>query len=119
MANANKRKGSQFEVDLKNGLREAGLDVERLPLNGSSDEGDLVIRNGIITIAEAKNEQRLDLPRYYRELQAEVENYRKARGLAPEAVDGVIIHKRRNHNWRKAWVTTTVEDYFNLKESNA
>jgi len=116
MTNANKRKGSQFEVDLRNGLREAGLDVERLVLNGAKDEGDLVVKTGITTIIEAKNEARLDLPRYLRELADEVENYRTARKLDRQAVDGVVVVKRRNHNWRKAYVVTTVENYFNLQE---
>jgi hypothetical protein len=35
----NRRAGSRWQSELRNGLREAGLDVERLVLAGKEDEG--------------------------------------------------------------------------------
>lgn len=53
----NKRKGAQWETDLREGLRAEGLDVESLRLHGTEDEGDMVIRedDGHWLVIEAKN----------------------------------------------------------------
>jgi len=116
MANPNGRKGNGFEIDLQNGLREHGFDVERLRTTGKDDQGDLVIRDGHTILVEAKNHARIDLPGYLRELDAERKNYIAARRLDPSAVEGVVIVKARGKNWRKAFVVQTVESFFGLED---
>ena len=112
----NKRKGADWEADLRDGFREEGRDIERLHLNGSDDEGDLVIRTAIgnYLVIEAKN-AKFEPSTFIKEMEVEVENFRKNRGLDPERVEGVVIVKRRGHNWRRAYVLTTVERYFGLE----
>lgn len=116
MANPNGRKGAAFETDLLNGLREAGFDVERLRTTGKDDQGDLrVLDLGRHTVVEAKNVQRIDLPGHLKELAVEKWNYAKARGLDADAVEGVVIVKRRGKGWREAYAVQTVEQYFGLE----
>ncbi|USH44622.1 holliday junction resolvase [Streptomyces phage BroPlease] len=112
----NKRKGADWEADLRDGFREEQYDIERLHLNGVEDEGDLVIRlaNGTFLVIEAKN-AKFEPSTFIKEMEAEVENFRKNRGLDPQAVEGIAIIKRRGHNWRRAYVLTTVERYFGLE----
>src|SRR5690625_4702983 len=115
MANKNGRKGSAWEVKILNELRAAGYDVERLRLSGTEDEGDLVVRDGHTIIIEAKNEQRINLPGYLRELAEEKANYIKRRGLDPASVEGVVIVKARNQGWDKAYAVQRVSDFFGLE----
>ena|ERR1044072_4020220 len=116
---ANKRKGADWECDLRDGLRSVGEDIERLHLNGKDDEGDLVIRDGEGTvpylIIEAKN-AKFEPGVFVGEMETEVENFRKHRDLSTDDVDGIVIVKRRGKNWRKAFVLTTVERYFDLPD---
>lgn len=114
MANPNGRKGSAWEMALVNGLRDHGFDVERLRLSGTKDEGDIAVRDGHHIVIEAKNEQRINLPGYLRELAEEKVNYTKARRLDPEAVEGVVIVKARGKNWKQGYVVQTVADYFGI-----
>lgn len=110
----NKRKGADWEADLRDGFREEQFDVERLHLNGAEDEGDLVIRRlGRYVVIEAKN-AKFEPSTFIKEMEAEVEHFRKNRGLDPQDVDGVVIVKRPRVGWRKAYVLTTVERYFAL-----
>lgn len=113
----NKRKGADWEIDLLNGLREVGEDTERLRLTGKDDEGDLVIRekDGSYLIIEAKN-AKFEPGVFVGEMETEVDNFRKHRNLAADDVDGIVIVKRRGKNWRKAFVLTTVERYFDLED---
>jgi Holliday junction resolvase len=117
MANPNGAKGSRFEVELLNGLRDHGFDVERLRLTGTQDQGDLRVLDGHHIVIEAKNQARIDLPGYLRELAEEKANYTKARRLDADAVEGVVIVKRRGKNWKEAYVVQTVRDYFELGEA--
>ncbi|MEU5433802.1 hypothetical protein AB0G73_10535 [Streptomyces sp. NPDC020719] len=112
---ANKRKGADWEADLRDGLRSAGEDVERLRLSGDQDEGDLVVReeDGRFLIIEAKN-AKFEPGKFLDEALTERENFTKHRHLDPDLVDAIVIVKRRGKNWRKAFVLTTVEDYFGL-----
>jgi Holliday junction resolvase len=112
---SNRRKGAQWETDLREGLRAAGEDVESLRLAGSEDEGDLVVREngGTFLVIEAKNAKVTPGP-FLDEAARERVNFAKHRGLAPESVDSIVIVKRRGKSWRKALVLTTVEDFFGL-----
>lgn len=116
MTNRNKAKGTAFEMALVYGLRDHGFDVERLTLGGTQDQGDLRILDGHHIVVEAKDRAKLDLPQYLRELGAEKANYARARKLNEKDVDGIVICKRRQTNWKQAYVITTVEDYFGLED---
>ncbi|QDP44241.1 holliday junction resolvase [Streptomyces phage Celia] len=117
----NKRKGADWEIDLMNGLREVGEDAERLRLSGKDDEGDLVVRsaealNVPYLVIEAKN-AKFEPGVFVGEMETEVANFAKHRGLSADDVDGIVIVKRRGKNWRKAFVLTTVERYFDLPDA--
>jgi RecB family endonuclease NucS len=114
----NKRKGADWEAALRDGFREEQYDIERLHLNGADDEGDLVIRmaGGAFVVIEAKN-AKFEPSTFIRQLEVEVENFRKNRGLDAELVSGVVIVKRPRVSWRKAYVLTTVERYFGLGDA--
>ena len=118
MSSASKRKGDEWERTLCAYLRENGIDADRLRQTGTEDEGDLAIRmfpwtNSILVI-EAKAENRIDLPGYLRELEIEKAHYIKHRTLDPTRVDGVVVIKRRMAQAGKAYVVTTVDDYFKI-----
>ena len=97
------------------GLREEGMDAERLRLTGKEDEGDLVVRfdDGTIMVIEAKSGAFHPGP-FISEMEVERANYAKHRGLDEMDVDGIVVVKRRGKNWKQAFVLTTVEDYFGL-----
>jgi Holliday junction resolvase len=111
----NKKKGAEWENELKNKFRLVGKDIEHLHLNGNEDEGDLVIRNGDGTylVIEAKN-AKMDANTFVREMEAEVGHFAAHRGIDPSKVDGVVIVKAYRKPWRKAYIITTVERYFGL-----
>ncbi|MGW0861319.1 hypothetical protein [Streptomyces sp. NPDC002611] len=112
----NKRKGAEWETELRDGLRGDGFDIESLRLAGAEDEGDMVIRedDGTYLVIEAKN-AKFEPGVFLGEALAERENFAKHRGLDLEDVESVVVVKRRGKNWRKAFVLTTVEDYFGLE----
>lgn len=116
MTNANKRKGTAYEVDVRNTLREEGLDVERLVLNGQKDEGDLVVTVGASKyILEAKNRQQIDLAQYTREAVAEADNYADNRPAIDRAhVTGVAVVKRRGASVLDSYVVTTLREFFKV-----
>ncbi|MCY0923281.1 MULTISPECIES: hypothetical protein [Streptomyces] len=111
----NKRRGSDWEAELRDQLRSAGFDIERLRLTGKDDEGDHVVRRpgGRPLIIEAKN-AKFEPSTFVREVLRERDNYARHRGLAPSGVDAVAVVRRRGANWRDAYVLTTVSEYFGL-----
>jgi len=111
----NKRKGAEWETELRDGLRGDGFDIESLRLAGAEDEGDMVIREGKGTylVIEAKN-AKFEPGVFLGEALSERENFAKHRGLDLEDVESIVVVKRRGKNWRQAFVLTTVEDYFGL-----
>lgn len=111
----NKRKGSEWESDLRDGLRSVGLDTELLRLAGTEDEGDMVIRegDGKYLVIEAKN-AKFEPGVFLGEAIKERANFAKHRGLDLASVESVVVVKRRGKNWRQAFVLTTVEDYLGL-----
>ncbi|MCX5236257.1 hypothetical protein OG824_13710 [Streptomyces prunicolor] len=111
----NKRKGADWESELRDGLRGDGFDVESLRLAGAEDEGDMVIRegDGTFLVIEAKN-AKFEPGVFLGEAIKERENFAKHRRLDVENVESVVVVKRRGKNWRQAFVLTTVEDYFGL-----
>jgi hypothetical protein len=117
VSSANKRKGATFEIAMMKFLRGLGITTERLSKAGSNDEGDLVcIVAGQTFILELKNRKKLDLPQFWREAEAEAQNYAKARNI--ETPISYVIVKRRNQGIEKAWVIETVEQWLK-RESGA
>ncbi|MFE9254014.1 hypothetical protein [Streptomyces sp. NPDC006879] len=110
----NKRKGSQWESDLRDGLRGEGFDVESLRLAGKEDEGDMVVRlGGEFLVIEAKN-AKLEPATFVREASVERLNFAKHRGLDEQAVSSIAVVKARGKSWRQAYVLTTLENYLGL-----
>ncbi|MFE2104290.1 hypothetical protein ACFXAF_00190 [Kitasatospora sp. NPDC059463] len=115
----NKRRGASWESELRDGLRGADLDIERLRLAGKDDEGDHVvrwlapIRRRPFLVIEAKN-AKFEPGQFIGEALRERHNFAGHRGLDPDDVDVVVAVRRRGASWRKAYVLTTVEEYFDL-----
>ncbi|MFJ7202075.1 hypothetical protein ACIQWR_00860 [Streptomyces sp. NPDC098789] len=114
----NKRRGSDWESELRDQLRAAGFDIERLRLTGKDDEGDHVVRRsgGRLLIIEAKN-AKFEPGTFVREALGERDNYARHRGLVSSEVDAVAIVRRRGASWRDAYVLTTVSEYFGLSRA--
>lgn len=94
---ANKRKGAQFESDVRDHLRTLGYEVERLRLTGKNDEGDLALRLGDYTLViEAKNTAKHDLARFVEESEREALNYAENRDQDLRKAIPVVLIKRRN-----------------------
>ena len=115
----NRRSGARWQSDLRNGLREAGLDVERLVLTGKEDEGDLVVRDyahpGEFVVIEAKAGT-MHAAEFVRQAIEEKGHFAKHRGLDVDRIKGIAIVTRKGMNWKDAYVLTTVRDYFALPE---
>lgn len=111
----NRRAGARWQNELRNGLREAGFDIERLALAGKEDEGDHVVRlpSGLFVVLEAKAGA-MHPAGFVREAEVEASNFAAHRGLDPAEVTGVAVVKRRGANWRDAYVLTTLRTYFGL-----
>lgn len=115
MANPNGRKGSGWEIAVRDFFRGLDLWIERLTKAGKHDEGDLVtIIAGKTYIFELKNVQRMDLPKFWAEAQVEAVNYAKARNLKEVPLSYVIV-KRRNASVDKAWVIQDLNQWIQEK----
>jgi hypothetical protein len=116
----NRRSGARWQSDLRDGLREAGFDIERLALTGAEDEGDHVVRLNPtdlparrFVVIEAKAGA-LHPAAFVRQAGLEAGHFAFHRGLSLAEVTGIAVVKRRGANWRDAYVLTTVRDYFGL-----
>ena len=106
MANPSGRKGTYWETRLVAWLRVNGWPyVERRARHGSRDRGDIA-GLGLSCIVEAKNEKRIDLPRYLAE--AEVERFNDG------AEFGVVCIPRRSHGVGEGYFVMSIEDGFRL-----
>lgn len=111
MSAKNKAKGSKFETDVMKWLRSKGFTAERLRQAGAKDEGDLVVYvAGTPYLFECKATIKLDLPQFWRELQAEVLNYAEARDLTVGPI-GYVVVKRRNASIEDAWVIQSLDQW--------
>jgi Holliday junction resolvase len=111
MSATNKRKGSKFEIDVLKWFRCKGYNAERLRLAGSKDEGDLVVYvAGKPYLFECKATKKIDLPQFWRELEAEVINYAAARDMKANPI-GYVLVKRRNASTEDAWVIQTLKQW--------
>jgi hypothetical protein len=90
-----KRKGSAAELAVAKWLRKLGwIHAERSRAGWTDDRGDIDGLPGICI--EVKNEKKIDIPGYLRELEVEMEN--------AKAWTGTVIIKRRG--------STNVDDWY-------
>jgi hypothetical protein len=90
-----KRKGSAAELAVAKWLRKLGwIHAERSRAGWQDDRGDIDGMPGVVV--EVKNEKRIDIPGYLRELEVEMEN--------AKAWTGTVIIKRRG--------STNVDDWY-------
>ena len=86
MTSPQKRKGSAAELAVAKWLRKLGwIHAERSRAGWTDDRGDIVGMPGVCI--EVKNEKKIDLPGYLRELEVEIAN--------AQAWTGTVIVKRR------------------------
>lgn len=107
MSNPSKRKGSAFEVALRDYLNAAGVfrsPVQRAPSWGTLDKGDL-LNTGSFTV-EAKAVKQIDLSRFVDEAEVEAANAGTRWGVA--------VIKRRNHSIEKAYVAMTLRTFTDI-----
>lgn len=94
MTSSQKRKGSAAELAVAKWLRTFGwIHAERSRAGWQDDRGDIDGMPGVCI--EVKNEKRIDLPGYLRELAVEMENAR--------AWTGAVIVKRRGSSDVNDW----------------
>ena len=115
---AARSRGTSFETALMRYLRENGFDVERLRQAGAQDEGDLVVKDGGVTIIEAKATRRLDTASGVREALAEKVNYAKHRGLDPDDITGVMVWKVPGKSIADALVIVPLREFFDIPDVN-
>lgn len=114
-----RRRGAQFESDLVNYLRRAGLDSERLRLSGTLDEGDIVIREGsgddvLYTVIEAKAERQYNFSGYVAEAALERKHFIARRGLDSGMVDGIAVVKRAGKSIGDSFVVRTLDQHLQI-----
>jgi hypothetical protein len=106
------RAGKQYETDLMNYLRTQDIDVERLRLTGTEDEGDLLVRGEHARfVIEAKRTKSLDLAGWIKEAETERDNYVKHRGYSLFPTHFVVVHKARGKGIGHSYVTTTLDEW--------
>ena len=101
MSNPNGRKGSSGEIGARDYLRERGFTVERIPSEGSRDRGDLKVFELPDDTIEVKNTKTIDLAGSLDEARKE--------SLNAGTKYYCVIHKRRNHQPAKWYVTLPLE----------
>lgn len=107
MSNPSRQKGTAYEVRVRDYLNDSGVfssKVQRAPLWGSADQGDL-LNTGSFTF-ELKAVKQIDLAKFVNEAQAE--------SAAAGTRWGVAVVKRRNHTIEKSYVVMTLEDFVDL-----
>jgi len=117
-------KGSRFEREVLDYLRESGYDAERLRLTGKEDEGDLLIRldhppvlpkpRPKRVVLEAKNVKRMSLAGWVQEAEVEALNYADHRGLDYDDVHWAVVHKKHGKGVAKSYVTLPLDEFLRL-----
>ena len=106
MSTPSKRKGSAWELAIAKYLVEQGWKFAERRLAGSTiDKGDIY---GIIgCVIEAKNEKRIDLAGYLKELEVEVANAKAATGV-------VMVKKRGTTSVGDAYAVMPIKEWVKL-----
>ena len=110
-------KGSRFEREVLDYLRERGYDAERLRLTGKEDEGDILIRvgpYGTRFVLEAKNVKRMSLAGWTQEAEVEALNYADHRGINYDDVHWAVVHKKHGKGVAKSYVTLPLDEFLRL-----
>ena len=106
MSNPSKQKGTAFETQCVNFIKTVFKGVQRAPLTGGADEGDLHgVRKGMPlsgdsffstgeVIFQCKNQKKMDLSGWLNATKKQVEN-RLAKAPMTMKVRGVLLVKRR------------------------
>lgn len=104
MTNPSKRKGSAFEVAVRDWFLDKSVTVRRNPTNGAFDIGDLAVEiDGIHYVVEAKATKAIDLPGFLAEAEVEAANYADLNRLTADKVRPLVIVKRRQHGVDRAY----------------
>lgn len=115
MANRNKARGTSFESLIATYLNEEwDRNIERLPLSGSSDRGDIsnFRVGGRLVALECKAAKRTELSAWITEAEVEASNY--------GAVAGAVIHKRvRKGKAEDQFITFTVGSFLDVLHAAA
>ncbi len=117
MTNRSKAKGTQYETLIRDFLKQEWADdIERLPLSGENDRGDIAnfrVGTGRHLIAlELKNRTQLSLSQWVREAQVEAENY--------NAIAGAVVFKRKGKAAAgEQFVLVTLSDFLTILRASA
>jgi hypothetical protein len=117
LTNRSKQKGTAFESLIRDYLKqEWSDDIERLPLSGEKDRGDIAnfrVGSGRRLVAlELKNRSQLSLSQWVTEAQEEAKNY--------DAVAGVAIFKRKGKGQAgDQFVVATLSDFLTILHAAA
>lgn len=104
MTNPSKRKGSAFEVAVRDWFLDKSVTVRRNPTNGAFDIGDLAVEmDGIHYVVEAKATKAIDLPGFLAEAAVEATNYADLNRLDANIVRPLVVVKRRQHGIDRAY----------------
>lgn len=104
MSNPSKRKGSAFEVAVRDWFLDQKVTVRRNPTNGANDIGDLAVEiDGMHYVVEAKATKAIDLPGFLAEADVEATNYAALNRLDPAVVRPLVVVKRRQHGTSRAY----------------
>ncbi len=106
MSTPSKRKGSAWELAIAKYLVEQGWQFAERRIAGSTiDKGDIY---GIIgCVIEAKNEKRIDLSGYLKELDTEMKNAKAATGV-------VMIKKKGTTDVGEAYAAMPIKEWVKL-----
>lgn len=108
-------KGGAFESATMRYLRDKGFDVERLRLAGREDEGDLVVKDGAITILECKATRRLDTASGVAQAMVEKQNYAKHRALDPDTITGAMLWKVPGKSIGQSLIIMPLDEFFDVE----
>lgn len=103
MSSAAKRKGSAWEIALREHFLDLSIAARRNPMSGSQDIGDLAIEiDGTHYVIEAKATKAIDLPGFLKQAEVEAKNYASLNRL--EEARPLVIVKRRSHGVDRSYV---------------
>lgn len=110
---ASKRRGSHWEVTVRNYLSSLGINAVRIARRGSKDIGDVVAitADGHHFVIECKDVARAEWSGWCEEAEREAAAYAEHMGLDMEYVHWVVIHKRRRLGVEKAYVVTSLGEW--------
>lgn len=115
---SHKRRGFNFETELRDYFRRNGYDSERLARTGRLDEGDIVVRKdflGSIGVIEAKapgQNGRIDLSGWSKEAKVEAGNYARAREIDEGTILPAVIIKARGKSTADSYLVFRLGDVF-------